>query len=396
MQKKSIKDLSSFELKNKKVLVRVDFNVPMKAGGITDDSRIKAALPTIHYLLECQAKVVLISHLGRPSGKPVDSLSLKPVATYLEQLLGQSVLYCDDCVGDRIKRDIEESLDRIIVLENVRFHSEEMDNDSVFSQSLSELADFFVQDAFGSVHRAHASTEGVAHFLPAYAGLLVEKELSFLGEALDVPDRPFVAIVGGAKVSSKITVLQQLLTRVDVLFIGGGMAFTFLKAQGYSIGKSLCEEDKCDLARELLEHAKALGKQIVLPKDIIVADRCDNECSIDTVSSEDIPEDKMGLDVGPETLMELKRILISAKTVLWNGPLGVFEVDQFSKGTCDVATLLSTLNAVTIIGGGDSVAAINKVGVGEDMTHISTGGGACLEFLEGKELPGIRVIEDKS
>ncbi len=395
MQKQSITQLSKKELAGKSVLVRVDFNVPIQDGNITDDSRIQAAIPTIKYILNNQGRCILASHLGRPKG--VDkSLSLNIVGQHLSKLLNLDVVTLTDCVGESVQVEIDNNKTaEVILLENVRFYKEETNNDSEFSKQLAAIADIFVQDAFGAVHRAHASTEGVAHFLPTYAGLLVEKELAYLGNILTTPKRPFVAIVGGAKVSSKIGVLSHLLSVVDTLIIGGGMAFTFLKAQGKEIGKSLCEDDKCDLALQLIEQAKSLGKQILLPEDIVVAEACEQNTHNFVVDVDNIPQTHMGLDAGPKSIASIKSIITSAQTVLWNGPLGVFEIAPFDQGTCAVAECLAECSATTIIGGGDSVAAVHKVGKADKMDHISTGGGACLEFLEGKELPGIACIGNK-
>ncbi len=396
MSKQSITDLDKQSLANKKVLVRVDFNVPIENGEITDDSRIQAALPTLNYLLDNKATCIVTAHLGRPKGKVDEAFRLNIVADRLKQLINTPLLKLDDCIGDSVQETINNSDIKLFLLENVRFYKEETNNDQEFAKKLAGLADVFVQDAFGVVHRAHASTHGVARFLPAYSGFLVDKELTYLQTALTTPKRPFVAIVGGSKVSTKIGVLSNLLDSVDELIIGGAMAFTFLKAQGYSIGKSLCEEDKCDLALDLIKKARSLGKQLILPKDIVVAESCDENSDIDIVPIDKIPDNKMGLDVGPESLMDIKTSLENAQTVLWNGPLGVFEIDVFAKGTCAVARYLSESNAVSIIGGGDSVAAVKKVGMSDKMDHISTGGGACLEFLEGKELPGIACLRDKT
>ena len=395
MQKLSIKSLSQKELEGKYVLVRVDFNVPISEGTITDDSRIRAALPTIEYILSKKGICVLVSHLGRPKG--IDkSLSLHLVGRHLEKLLGQVVVTCEDTIGDSVKDTLKAQSDNhVFLLENVRFYKEETKNDVQFSRELASFGDLFVQDAFGTVHRAHASTQGVSKFLPTYAGLLVEKELTYLGKTLEQPARPFVAIVGGAKVSSKIGVLEHLLTMVDTLIIGGGMAFTFLKAQGYSVGKSLCEDDKCITARLLLEKAEKLGKKILLPEDIVVAEACEQNVDIEVVNINQIPDNKMGLDVGPMSLSSIKNVLDNANTILWNGPLGVFEISPFDKGTCEIAMYLASCKAETIIGGGDSVAAIHQVGVADKIDHISTGGGACLEYLEGKELPGVACIKNK-
>ena len=396
MQKTSIEDLSKEELNNKIVLIRVDFNVPFENGIITDDSRIKAALPTLEYLLQQGARCVIASHLGRPKGKKDPSLSLAPIASHLSTLIKQDVFMCNDSIGSQIKETIKKQNDtKLFLLENVRFYEEEENNNETFAKELASLADIFVQDAFGTAHRAHASTAGIANYLPAYAGLLVKKELTFLQGVFDQPERPLLAIVGGAKVSTKIGVLNHLLDTVDYLVIGGGMAFTFLKAQGYAIGKSLCENDKCDLALALLDKALTLNKSILLPLDLVVSTAIDDTDSSYIVDAQNIPENTMGLDVGPQTIEAIESLIKLSKTVLWNGPLGVFEVEAFSKGTCEVAKQLATSNAITIIGGGDSVAAVHKVNQAKFMSHISTGGGACLEYLEGKELPGIACLKEK-
>ncbi len=396
MQKTSIEDLSKEELNNKIVLIRVDFNVPFENGIITDDSRIKAALPTLEYLLQQGARCVIASHLGRPKGKKDPSLSLAPIASHLSTLIKQDVFMCNDSIGNQIKETIKKQNDtKLFLLENVRFYEEEENNNETFAKELASLADIFVQDAFGTAHRAHASTAGIANYLPAYAGLLVKKELTFLQGVFDQPERPLLAIVGGAKVSTKIGALNHLLDTVDYLVIGGGMAFTFLKAQGYAIGKSLCEDDKCDLALALLDKALTLNKSILLPLDLVVSTAIDDTDSSYIVDAQNIPENTMGLDVGPQTIEAIESLIKLSKTVLWNGPLGVFEVEAFSKGTCEVAKQLATSNAITIIGGGDSVAAVHKVNQAKFMSHISTGGGACLEYLEGKELPGIACLKEK-
>tara|TARA_B100000131_G_scaffold101388_1_gene98431 strand:- start:2123 stop:3322 length:1200 start_codon:yes stop_codon:yes gene_type:complete len=396
MQKTSIEDLSKEELNNKIVLIRVDFNVPFENGIITDDSRIKAALPTLEYLLQQGARCVIASHLGRPKGKKNPSLSLAPIASHLSTLIKQDVFMCNDSIGNQIKETIKKQNDtKLFLLENVRFYEEEENNNETFAKELALLADIFVQDAFGTAHRAHASTAGIANYLPAYAGLLVKKELTFLQGVFDQPERPLLAIVGGAKVSTKIGVLNHLLDTVDYLVIGGGMAFTFLKAQGHAIGKSLCEDDKCDLALALLDKALTLNKSILLPLDLVVSTAIDDTDSSYIVDAQNIPENTMGLDVGPQTIEAIESLIKLSKTVLWNGPLGVFEVEAFSKGTCEVAKQLATSNAITIIGGGDSVAAVHKVNQAKFMSHISTGGGACLEYLEGKELPGIACLKEK-
>tara|TARA_B100000131_G_scaffold295596_1_gene312743 strand:- start:1605 stop:2804 length:1200 start_codon:yes stop_codon:yes gene_type:complete len=396
MQKASIDDLNKEDLNNKTVLIRVDFNVPLENGNITDDSRIKAALPTLNYLINQGARCVIVSHLGRPKGKKETSLSLAPIAKHLATLINKNVLMCDDSIGNNIKETIKKRHDiALFLLENIRFYKEEENNDDNFSKELASLADIFVQDAFGTAHRAHASTAGVAKYLPSYTGLLVKKELSFLQNVFDQPERPLLAIVGGAKVSTKIGVLNHLLETVDYLVIGGAMAFTFLKAQGYPVGKSLCENDKCDLALALLNKAITLNKSILLPLDLVVSTSLNNLDDITIVNADTIPENTMGLDIGPKTIEAIESLIKLSKTVLWNGPLGVFEIDAFSKGTCEVAKQLATSNAITIIGGGDSVAAVHKVNQAKFMSHISTGGGACLEYLEGKELPGIACIKEK-
>ena len=396
MQKASIDDLNEKDLNNKTVLIRVDFNVPLENGNITDDSRIKAALPTLNYLINQGARCVIVSHLGRPKGKKETSLSLAPIAKHLATLINKNVLMCDDSIGNNIKETIKKRHDiALFLLENIRFYKEEENNDDNFSKELASLADIFVQDAFGTAHRAHASTAGVAKYLPSYTGLLVKKELSFLQNVFDQPERPLLAIVGGAKVSTKIGVLNHLLETVDYLVIGGAMAFTFLKAQGYPVGKSLCENDKCDLALALLNKAITLNKSILLPLDLVVSTSLNNLDDITIVNADTIPENTMGLDIGPKTIEAIESLIKLSKTVLWNGPLGVFEIDAFSKGTCEVAKQLATSNAITIIGGGDSVAAVHKVNQAKFMSHISTGGGACLEYLEGKELPGIACIKEK-
>lgn len=394
MQKLSIEDLT--DIKDKKFLVRVDFNVPMQDGVITDDSRIVASIPTLNYLLKRGGICIVATHLGRPNGEIVDSLRLNTVAEHLKTLLEYPLIKLDDCIGDSVKNEIQtNTVAKLFLLENVRFYKEETQNDTEFAKQLASLADYFVQDAFGVVHRAHASTEGISKFLPAYSGLLVNKELNYLQGALSKPERPFVAIVGGAKVSTKLGVLTHLLQTVDELIIGGAMAFTFLKALGFKVGKSLCEDDKCEIALDLLNQAKKLNKKIQLPTDVIVSDDFKGNGTIRSVTVENIPENMMGLDIGKNSLEEVKRSVQNAQTVIWNGPLGVFEVEEFSYGTCEVAKSLALSDAISIVGGGDSVAAINKTGVAEQMNHISTGGGACLEFLEGKELPGIACLGDK-
>lgn len=394
MNKKTVRDI---DLKNKKVLVRCDFNVPMDENrNITDNRRIVAALPTIKYLLEQNCKIVLCSHLGRPKGEFKEEFSLKPVAKELSRLLGKDVVMANDVIGPDAKNKAENLKNgEIMLLENVRFHREETDNDPNFSKELASFGEIFVNDAFGTAHRAHASTEGVTKYLPAVSGFLIEKELKFLGEALNNPERPFIAILGGAKVSDKIGVIDSLLEKVDTLMIGGGMAYTFFKAQGYEVGNSLCEPDKCDLALKLMEKAKEKNVKFMLPIDTKIGKEFKPDTESKTVGWKEIPEGWEGFDIGEKTIEMFKEELKNAKTVIWNGPLGLFEFDQFAIGTNEIAKDLATLNATTIIGGGDSAAAVEKAGLGDKMTHISTGGGASLEFLEGKKLPGIEALMDK-
>ncbi len=392
MAKKTIKDV---DLKGKTVLMRVDFNVPLdEDGNITDDRRIRAALPTIKYALDNGAiKIVLMSHLGRPKGEVKENLRLTPVARRLEELLGERVLKLDDCVGEDVKDAVSSAGERVILLENLRFHIEETKNDPDFARELASLGEIYVSDAFGTVHRAHASTVGVAKYLPAVAGLLLEKEIKYLGETLEDPEKPFYAILGGAKVSDKIMVIENLLTKVTGIIIGGGMAYTFLKAQGRPIGSSKLEADKVEVADEILSKAKEKGVEILLPVDHVVARELKE--GVETEVVEEIADGFMGLDIGPKTVELFSKALSSAKTIVWNGPLGVFEVPPFDEGSRKVAEAIADLRAVKIIGGGDTAAMIAKFGLEDKMTHISTGGGASLEFLEGKELPGIAVLEDK-
>ncbi len=394
MNKKTVKDI---DLKGKKVFVRCDFNVPMDENqNITDNTRIVAALPTIKYLLEQNCKVILASHLGRPKGEFKPEFSLAPVAKELSKLLGQEVIMAKDVIGeDAMSKAANLKEGEILLLENVRFHKEETDNDPEFSKKLASMAEVYVNDAFGTAHRAHASTTGIASYLPAVAGFLIEKELKFLGNAVNNPERPFVAILGGAKVSDKIGVIDNLLDKVDALMIGGGMAYTFFKAQGYEVGNSICEMDKLDLAREAMEKAKQKGVKLMLPVDTKVGKEYKSDTESKVVKYTEIPEGWEGLDIGPETIKMYEEELKTAKTVIWNGPLGVFEFDQFAVGTNAIAKILSEIDATTIIGGGDSAAAVKKAGLEDKMTHISTGGGASLEFLEGKKLPGIEALMDK-
>lgn len=394
LNKKTIEDI---DVNGKRVLVRCDFNVPQdEEGNITDDRRIIAALPTIKYLMEHNAKVILCSHLGRPKGEFNMKYSLKPIAKRLSELLGKKVHMADDVIGDSAKCLVASLREGdVMLLENVRFHKEEEANDMAFSKALAELADVYVNDAFGTAHRAHASTEGVAKYLPAVCGYLIQKEINVMGKALNNPVRPFVAILGGKKVSDKINVITNLIDKVDELLIGGGMAYTFFKAKGYEIGKSICEDDKVELAKELMEKAAHKGVKLLLPIDNVVATEFSNDAESKVVASNEIPADWEGVDIGPETVKLYGDALKNAKTVIWNGPMGVFEFDKFAVGTNEIAKILGGLDAITIIGGGDSAAAIEKCGFADKMTHISTGGGASLEFLEGKELPGIACLLDK-
>ena len=395
MRKKALKDLN-FE--GKKVLVRCDFNVPMDdEQNITDDNRITASLPTINYLIQKGAKVILMSHLGRPKGEANPKYSLEPVAKKLSQLLNKDVIFADDdnVVSDRVK-EIAENMKNgdVILLQNTRFRKEEEKNGSDFAKELASLGDMYVNDAFGTSHRAHASNVGLSTLLPSALGLLVEKEVSIMGKALEDQERPFVAILGGAKVSDKIGVIENLINKVDSIIIVGGMAFTFLKAQGYEVGKSLLEEDKVDLAKELLEKAKTKGVKLILPVDMVVAREFKNDTEYKTVKIESIPSDMMGLDIGEETIKLVTEELKKAKTIVWNGPAGVFEMDNFNKGTYAIAKAMVESGAITIVGGGDSASAVEKAGYADKITHVSTGGGASLELLEGKVLPGIDAISE--
>ena len=394
MNKKTVKDI---DLKGKKVFVRCDFNVPMDENqNITDNARIVGALPTIQYLLEQNCKIILASHLGRPKGEFKPEFSLAPVAKELSKLLGQEVIMAKDVIGEDAETQAANLKEgEILLLENVRFHKEETDNDPEFCKKLASMAEVYVNDAFGTAHRAHASTTGIASYLPAVSGFLIEKELQFLGNAVNNPERPFVAILGGAKVSDKIGVIDSLLEKVDTLMIGGGMAYTFFKAQGYEVGNSICEMDKLDLAKEAMEKAKQKGVKLMLPVDTKVGKEFKPDTESKIVSYTEIPAEWEGFDIGPETIKMFEEELRKAKTVVWNGPLGLFEFDQFAIGTNAIAKVLSEIDATTIIGGGDSAAAVKKAGLEDKMTHISTGGGASLEFLEGKKLPGIEALMDK-
>jgi 3-phosphoglycerate kinase len=393
MAKLTVKDI---ELKNKSVLMRADFNVPQdETLNITDYTRIRATLPTVKFILEAGAKkLILISHLGRPDGKVAAKYSLKPVAQRLQNLLAEPVKFINECVGDSVKKEIEGSKERVILLENLRFHAEEEDNDAGFAKELASLADVYVNDAFGTAHRAHASTEGVTHYLKSAAGFLLEKEIKYLGDSLKNPQRPFMVILGGAKVSDKIGVIENLLPKCDAIIIGGGMAYTFLKAQGKEIGNSKLEKDKLELAKTLLEKAKALKKDILLPVDNVIVDKIDANSKTD-ICLDNIPQGKIAVDIGPQTVKLFENKLKDAKTIVWNGPLGIFETDAFSNGTRKIAEFICGLKATTIIGGGDTAAAVGKFRVEDKMTHISTGGGASLEFLEGKDLPGITALTEK-
>ena len=399
MAKKSIADLADKDLKGKKVLVRVDFNVPLdKQKNITDDTRIQAALPTIKYLIGKGSKIILVSHLGRPKGID-ESLRLDPVAKRLSLLLGKTVLKLNDSIG----REVEEAISKmkegdVTLLENIRFYAEEEKNDRAFSEKLARLADLFVNDAFGTAHRAHSSTAGVAEFLPAVAGLLMKNEIEVLGKLLVNPERPFVTILGGAKISGKIEVLTNLLDKVDIMIVGGGMAYTFFKARGVPVGKSLVEEDKVELAREILKKAIDKGVPFLLPLDHVIVKNIDPQAETKTVHRMGIPPDFQAADIGPDSVEKFGHALENAKTIFWNGPLGVFEIDKLAKGTIGVAKLVAKATergATTVIGGGDTIAAVEKAGVADKISFISTGGGASLELLEGKELPGIACLQNK-
>lgn len=400
MAKKTLASLSAADVSGKRVLVRADFNVPLDADrNITDDTRIRAALPTIQDLTSKGAKVILSSHFGRPNGEVKEEMRLTPVAARLSELLGQPVIKCDDCIGDEVAAKISAMGNgQVALLENVRFYAEEEQNDPAFAEKLAANADLYVNDAFGTAHRAHASTEGVTKYLsPSVAGYLIGKELQYLQAAIEQPQRPLAAIVGGSKVSSKIGVIETLLDKVDKILIGGGMIFTFYKARGLSVGKSLVEEDKLDLARELEAKAKAKGVAFLLPTDVVVADNFAPDANAQTVGIDNIPDGWMGLDIGPDSVKVFQEALSDCKSVIWNGPMGVFEFDKFAAGTDAIAHTLASLTGTgtsTIIGGGDSVAAVEKVGVADQMSHISTGGGASLELLEGKVLPGIAALDD--
>jgi phosphoglycerate kinase len=390
MNKRSVRDL---DVRDKRVLVRVDFNVPVKDGEVTDDTRIRRALPTIRYLLEEGARPILISHLGRPKGEPDPKYAMDPVAARLQELLGEPVKKLDAAVGPEVEEALEDWDGRgVVLLENSRFYPGETSNDPEFADQLAALADLYVNDAFGAAHRAHATTVGVAERLPAAAGLLMEEEIDYLDKVLKDPERSFVAILGGAKVSDKLGVIESLLGTADSLLIGGAMCFTFFKAQGYEIGNSLVEDDYLEEAKRLMEEA---GDRLVLPVDVVVAEAMEEDAESETVPVDGIPAGKMGLDIGPKTVDLFSEHISGASTIFWNGPMGVFEIDAFAKGTEGVARAVAESGATSVVGGGDSVAAVNKLGLEDRMSHISTGGGASLEYVEGKELPGIAVLPDK-
>ncbi len=396
LNKKTIEDIN---VRGKKCLVRCDFNVPLKDGKITDENRLVGAMPTIKYLIENGAKVILCSHLGKPKGEPKPELSLAPVATRLSEMLGQEVVFAADAnvVGENAKKAVAEMKDGdVVLLENTRYRKEETKNEEGYSKELASLAEIFVNDAFGTAHRAHCSTVGAGQFLEErVCGYLIQKELDFLGSAVENPVRPFLAILGGAKVSDKLGVINNLLEKVDTLIIGGGMAYTFIKALGHEIGTSLLEEDKVAYAKEMMDKAKAKGVNLLLPVDVVYADRFAEDAQPHITEGRDIPADCMGLDIGPKTRELFANAIRESKTIVWNGPMGVFEFENFANGTKAIAQAMADVNATTIIGGGDSAAAVNQMGFGDKMSHISTGGGASLEFLEGKELPGIVALDDK-
>lgn len=388
--KKTVRDIDAA---GKRVLVRVDYNVPIKEGKVTDDTRIRAAMPTLNYLLEKGAGLILCSHLGRPKGGSDPKYSLKPVADYLGQLMGKTVLFAEDCIGPVAEAAAKKvKPGDVLLLENTRFHPEEEKNDQEMARKLAALADLYVNDAFGSAHRAHASTEGVARYLPAVAGLLLEDEIKYLGQAIENPKRPFVAILGGAKISDKIGVIRNLLTKADHILVGGGMANTFFKAQGYSLGDSLVEDEALETAREILQIA---GTKLRLPVDVVLGDRFDAEAESKLAAMGPVADGWRILDVGPETVANFSKVISGAGTVVWNGPMGVFEFPRFAKGTFGIAQAVADSKAISIIGGGDSVAAVNQSGLEAKITHISTGGGASLEMLEGLVLPGLAALQDK-
>lgn len=391
----ALRTVKDADLSGKRVLVRVDFNVPVKDGVVTDDTRIRAALPTLKYILDQSGtKLILMTHLGRPKGQRDDAYSLAPVAEKLASSLGHPVKMAPDCIGPEVEKMVSElGNGEVVLLENVRFYKEETDNDGAFAEKLASMGDIYVNDAFGTAHRAHASTEGVAHHLPAYAGFLIEKEVAFFKPVLTSPEQPMVAIIGGAKVSSKIGVLRSLLETCKTLIIGGGMSYTFLKVQGHAIGNSLLEEEYLDTASELIDEADRRGVELVLPGDHVVASEFSENAAPESIDAIDIPDGKIGMDIGPKTIERIGGVIQGAKTVVWNGPLGVFEFDSFAKGTLEVARFVADCKGTTIVGGGDSIAAVNKFGLSDKIDHVSTGGGASLEYLEGKVLPGIAALE---
>ncbi len=390
MQLNTIRD---YDFSGKRVVIRVDFNVPLKDGVVTDDTRIKSALPTINYLLDHGASLVVLTHLGRPKGKKNPEFSLKPVAKKFAEDLGRDVQLANDVIGPEVEAQVKAlKPGQVLLLENVRFYAEEEANDPEFAKKLASYGDVYVNDAFGTAHRAHASTEGIAHYLPAYAGFLIEKEVKFMAPLLENPARPFVVIIGGSKVSSKISVLESMLKTADTMIIGGGMAYTFKKVLGFKIGQSIFEPDYVDVAKKFLEDAKKKGVKVILPVDNLCGDSFDEHTPVSLYEG-DIPDDKQGMDIGPKTIELIRQALKGAKSVVWNGPMGVFEFDEFAHGTEEVAKMLADSDATTVVGGGDSVAAVNKFNLASKISHVSTGGGASLEFLEGKVLPGIKALE---
>jgi phosphoglycerate kinase len=391
----ALKTVRDFNLNGKRVLVRVDYNVPLKNGVVSDATRIEASLPTLKYVLDEGGSLVLMSHLGRPKGKPNPEMSLKPVADKLAEMIGRPVDFADDCVGDKVLARAEKlESGQILMVENVRFHAEETDNDAEFAGKLARLGDLYVNDAFGSAHRAHASTEGVAHVLPAAAGFLIEKEVKFFQPLLENPTKPFVAIIGGAKVSTKIGVLETLLPKCTSLIIGGGMSYTFLKAQGREIGKSLFEEEYLQTAKDLLAQAGKAGVDVILPVDHVVADEFGEDAKPQQVDSVDVPAGKVAMDIGPKSIALCRKAIAEAKSLVWNGPMGVFEFEAFAGGTLAIGRFVADCSGTTVVGGGDSVAAVNTFGLADRIDHVSTGGGASLEFLEGKTLPGIAALQE--
>lgn len=390
-----LKTIEQMDLTNKRVLIRVDFNVPLQDGKVSDDTRIKSALPTIRYILEQKGtSVVVMSHFGRPKGIKNKDFSMAPIASRFSELIGRDVLLATDVIGDEVEQQVQAlQAGEILLLENVRFYKEEEKNDPTFAKALAAFGDVYINDAFGTAHRAHASTEGVAHFLPSAAGFLIEKEVKFFAPLLENPEKPFVAIIGGSKVSSKIGVLESLLNTCSAIVIAGGMAYTFLKVQGHAIGKSLLEEDYLEVASSFLAKAKEKSVEVILPLDHIGAETFSEKASPVAIDSVEIPENLIGMDVGPKTLKKVEEVLNTAASIVWNGPMGVFEFESFAHGTKEVAAMVASCKGVTVVGGGDSVAAVNKFGFADKIDHVSTGGGASLEFLEGKELPGIKALE---